>query len=107
MTRRTTIGILAGLFVALVVPGSFLGLALLVQGGLAPYDAAHGLMSVLSPIALTEVILGPVGIIIIGRAVRIQGPGAWIGAMIIGVPLLAVIWFLCVATLSGTLGNPF
>jgi len=104
---RSGRGLLAGLFVALVVPISFLGLALLVQGGIAPYDGVHELMSVLSPIALTEVLLGPVGIVIAGRAVGLRGAPAWIAAVVLGIPVLGFIWFLCVATLSGTLGNPF
>jgi hypothetical protein len=37
----------------------------------------------------------------------IDGVLAWLAAFILAAPVLAVVWFLAVATLSGALGHPF
>jgi hypothetical protein len=107
MTVKSRWGLLIGAFVALVVPISCLVLALLVENGLAPYDQTHGLLDQLGLISLSEVFLGPIGIVIAGRSGGMRSAGAWIAAFVVGVPGLAIFWFLCVATLSGALGNPF
>ncbi len=107
MTVKAWRGLVVGAFIALVVPISYWVLALLVENGIAPYDQTHSLLNLLGLISLSEVLLGPIGILIAGRGAGLRGAIAWLALIIVGVPVLAFIWFLCVATLSGALGNPF
>jgi len=64
--------------------------------------------------ALSEVFLGPVGLLVAGSSAGIRRAVDWIvglviavPGLVIAVPGLAFFWFLCVATLSSALGSPF
>jgi hypothetical protein len=108
MTVKSRRGLGVGMFIALVVPISYWVLALLVENGIAPYDQTHalfGLFGLLGWISLF--LLGPVGMVIAGRGAGLRGAFAWLAVIIVGVPVFAFIWFVCVATLGGALGNPF
>ncbi len=107
MTVKSWWGLAVGLFIALVVPISFLVIAKLVENGLAPQDQMQASMGALTAIALSEVLLGPIGIVIAGRSAGVRGVIAWLALIIVAVPVLAFVWFVCVATLSGALGDPF
>ncbi|MEO7869876.1 MAG: hypothetical protein ABIS42_04640 [Candidatus Limnocylindria bacterium] len=96
-----------GAFIALVVPISYWVLALLVENGIAPYDQVRPQLDVLGFISLSEILLAPIGIVIAGRSAGVRGAIAWIALIIVGIPVLALVWLLSVATLSGALGNPF
>ena len=109
MTVKSRRGVLVGAFIALVVPISYLVVALLVENGIAPYDQTHDLflgpLSVLGWISLF--LLGPIGIVIAGRSAGVRGALAWLALLIVALPVSAIVWFMCVATLGGALGNPF
>ncbi len=108
MTVKSWQGLVVGAFIALVVPISSWVLALLVENGIAPYEQTHalfGLFGLLDWISLF--LLGPVGIVIAGRSAGVRGVLGWLALLIVALPVFAFVWFLCVATLGGTLGNPF
>ena len=109
MTVKSRRGVLVGAFIALVVPISYLVVALLVENGIAPYDQTHDLflgpLSVLGWVSLF--LLGPIGIVIAGRSAGVRGALAWLALLMWALPVFAFVWFVCVATLSGALGNPF
>ena len=107
MTVKPWGGMLIGAFVALVVPISFLAVAKLMDIGIVLIVRESSTMQSLTSIALTEAFLGPIGIAIVGRSARIRGAMAWLGYIVVVVPVLAFVWFVCVATLSGALGSPF
>jgi hypothetical protein len=107
VTGRSWHGLVIGAFIALVVPISYLVLAVLVGKGIAPYDQTHSLLNLFGWISLSEILLGPSGIVIAGRSADLRGAIAWLALIIWAVPVLAFVWFLSVATLSGALGNPF
>jgi Transposase len=93
---------------ALVVPISYWVLALLVENGIAPYDQTHALFDLLGLLGwISLFLLGPIGIVIAGRSAGVRGALAWLALLIVAIPVLAFVWFVCVATLSGALGNPF
>jgi hypothetical protein len=108
MTVKSRRGVLVGAFIALVVPISYLVVALLVENGIAPYDQTHDLflgpLSVLGWISLF--LLGPIGIVVAVRAAGL-GRGEGVAVGIVALPVSAIVWFMCVATLGGALGNPF
>ncbi len=107
MTVKSRRGVGIGAFIALVVPISYWVLALLVENGIAPYDQVRPQLDVLGFISLSEILLAPIGIVIAGRSAGVRGAIAWIALIIVGIPVLALVWLLSVATLSGALGNPF
>ena len=107
MTVKSWRGVAAGAFIALVVPIACLVLALVVQLGIVPQDQMHELLNPVFELSMVEIILAPVGIAIVGISAGLRGPIAWLGLIIVAVPLLAFIWFYCVATFSGALGDPF
>lgn len=78
-----------------------------MQNGIAPYDQVHALLNALGVIALFELVLGPIGIGIAGWSAGVRSLFAWLALIFITVPALAFVWFLCVVTLSGALGEPF
>lgn len=108
MTVKSRRGLGVGAFIALVVPISYLVLAVLVENGIAPYDQTHALLNPLGLLGwISLFLLGPVGIVIAGRSAGLRGVIAWLALIIVAIPVVAFVWFVCVATLSGALGNPF
>jgi hypothetical protein len=108
MTVKSRRGLGVGAFIALVVPISYLVLAVLVENGIAPYDQTHALLNPLGLLGwISLFLLGPVGIVIAGRSAGLRGVIAWLALIIVAIPVFAFVWFACVATLSGALGNPF
>lgn len=107
VTTGSRRGVVVGLILAFAIPVSYWVLATLVEHGIAPYDQTHALLGTLSLIALAEALLGPIGMGIALWSAGVRGPFALAALIIVTVPVLAIVWFLCVATLSGALGNPF
>ena len=107
MTMRSRLVVIFGAVIALVVPVSFRTYAYLLENGILTLEEDPSIMQTLTSIALTELLLGPIGIAIAGMAAGIRGIAAWLRLLLVAVPVLAIIWFICVATLSGALGNPF
>ena len=108
MTVKSWWGPVVGAFIALVVPISYWVLALLVENGIAPYDQTHSLFDLLGLLGwISLFLLGPIGIVVAGRSAGVRGALAWLALLIVAIPVLAFVWFVCVATLGGTLGNPF
>jgi hypothetical protein len=106
ITVKSRWGVAIGVCIALVVPVSYWALALLVQNGIAPYDQTHALLGTLGAVALAEVVLGPLGIGIAGWWGGVRG-ATLLALVVLALPVLAVVWFLSVVTLSGALGEPF
>jgi hypothetical protein len=52
-------------------------------------------------------LLGPVGIVIVGRSAGVRRVEGWITLLVIAIPSFVALWFVTVAMLSGALGNPF
>ncbi len=106
MRRTSRIGVLAGILIATGLPITYWLIALLIQAGILPYDLLHARLDELGLVALAEVVLGPLGCVVVGRSAGIYG-ATWILAFVVALPVLAVLWFLSVVALSGSLGNPF
>lgn len=96
-----------GAIVALIVPVAFLFVAKLIEAGAIQVVRDGSTMTTLTSIALTETFLGPIGIAIGGRAAGLRRPVGWLALIVVGLPVLAVVWFVGAASLSGALGSPF
>jgi len=106
MTVRSYRQVAAGVVVALAVPVFFRLCTLLIE---------HGIMSIDEPIdwtpstiiALSEIVLGPLGVVIAGRGAGVRGVIAWIVLLVVTIPILFLVWAFCVLMLSAALGAPF
>lgn len=99
-----------GALIALGLPVAYLALAFLVQSGAVDPERMGGFKEVINSLGLNafaEVILALIGISTAGQAVRLTSPWAWLLLYVVAVPLVGFVWFLCYATLGGTLGSPF
>jgi hypothetical protein len=105
-TLRSWRAAAGGVFLALLVPIVCLALAWLLGSGLVSYDRLKALVIPWFGLVLAEVLLGPIGV---GIALWSLGArGAALAALIVlFLPVLAIVWFLCLATLSGAMGDPF
>lgn len=106
MRIRAVLQVITGAVVALVVPVTFRIYAQLLEEGVVTLVRDGSTMSVFTTIALTEVILGPLGIAIAGKGAGLRRASAWIVLVVVAVPVLALVWFVCIATLSGAIGSP-
>ena len=108
MTIKSRRGLLVGVLVALVVPAADLLLAQLVGHGIAPYAQARSLLDVIGLLSWASLfVLGPVGIVVAGWSGGVRNAFAWLVLLVVALPVYVVVWFVCVATVSGALGNPF
>ncbi len=108
MTIPSRRGVVAGAFIALVVPLASLVLAGLVENGLAPYAEMHDRLSLFGLFDwISLFLLGPIGIAVVGRSAGLRHPSAWVALILVSVPVLVAVWFAGAASLSGALGNPF
>jgi hypothetical protein len=106
MTVKSWPGVIGGAFIALVLPTSMLLAAKLIEGGIPLIERGPDTMQTLTTVELSELLLGPVGIAIAGKAAGLRQIG-WLLLVVVAIPVLAVFWFLGAATLSGALGSPF
>jgi energy-converting hydrogenase Eha subunit C len=107
MATRSWRGIWLGAIVALAIPVAYVGAAFLLQAGVPVIVREDSTMNTLTTIALMEILLGPIGLIIVGVSIPIRHPLAWVAWLAVGVVVLAVAWFYGAVMLSGALGSPF
>ncbi len=108
MTVRSRPGAVAGAVIALGVPLVFLVLAWLIEHGLAPYAEMRDNLSLFGLCGwISLFLLGPIGIAVMGWSVGIRHSSAWVALVVVSIPVVVVVWFAGVASLSGALGNPF
>jgi hypothetical protein len=110
MRARSWRGVLAGLLTALALPIVYSIGAILVSSGVVSATRTGFIFELFNSLSLNAaaaVVLALVGLAILGSSARIQS-GLVMGAlMAVGFPLVAVLWFLAYASLSGALGSPF
>ena len=105
-TSRNRNGIVLGIVIALAVPVVSLVVAFLWGSGVLALEPNGAFVQALQATALWEIGLGPIGMVIIGRAARFTRP-EWFFWVAFGLPSLLVIWFVSVAFLGGLAGEPF
>ncbi|MEO8461781.1 MAG: hypothetical protein ABI555_01095 [Chloroflexota bacterium] len=105
-TSRNRTGIVLGIVIALAVPVISLVVASLWEAGILSLEPNGAFVQALQATALWEIGLGPIGMVIIGRAARFTR-AEWFLWAILEVPSLLVIWFVSVAFLGGLAGEPF
>lgn len=101
-------GVVVGPLVALGLPIIFLVIAAAVTRGSPSFGLVHDLFNQFGLLlALGELVLAPLGIVILGRGLGVHGSAAWAGLLVIGLPVALVMMVDSVLQLSGALGMPF
>lgn len=107
MAVKSRRGVAIGALVALSIPVAYLALTVLLQAGIPVIVREGSTMNTLTSIALLEIVLGPLGLVIVGASIPIRSALAWLIWLVAGIFLLAILWFYAAALLSGALGSPF
>jgi hypothetical protein len=107
LSRRRVAGTIAGLMLALAIPVSNGVLALLWGGGMVQLDPEGALVKGLEAPGLAGILLGPIGIVIAGWFAGVRTFATWFVLIVLGIPLLTMLWFYAVASLGGLAGEPF
>lgn len=105
MTRRPWLGFVAGAIVALVLPIAYWTIGLGIEQEVLTDEHVRPLAGALTTIAPAELVLGPLGIWLAGRAAALRGTAPWAIAVLALAPLLAVFWLLGLLTMGGALGS--
>ena len=100
-------GVVAGALIALAVPLVSLGVAYAWGHGFVTLEPNGPFVQAIEGTAMWEIVLGPVGLVVAGRAARLNGVLPWLALFIIGLPVVGVLWFIGVAYLGGLAGEPF
>lgn len=107
MHKLTRPGVIGGLLIALALPVLNLVVAQLWNGRIVMFDPDGAVIGFLQATALWEVVLGPIGIVVAGRSASIRSPLGWFNLFLVGIPVLAWLWFVGVASVGGLAGEPF
>ena len=106
MFQRSRVGFLFGAFVALIVPIISLAIGYAWKAGLVHLNIdASGMVGV-NLVELTEIVLGPLGIVLAGRSLGAHGGLAWFVVIVVASPLVAFSWLIGRLYLSGAAGFP-
>jgi hypothetical protein len=95
----------AGAFAALVLPLAYWILGLGLEQDRLTVEQVRPVAGILTSIAPAELVLGPLGIWLAGRAAGLRGTAPWAIVVLVLTPLLAIFWLLGLLTLGGALGS--
>jgi hypothetical protein len=107
MRTLTRPGVIAGLLIALALPLVNLIVAQLWERQIVTFDPDGPVIGVLQATFLWEAFLGPIGLVVAGRSAGIRSPLGWFNVFAVGIPVLAWLWFIGVASVGGQAGEPF
>ena len=107
MRTLTRPGVVGGFLLALWLPVLNLIVAFLWERQIVTFDPDGAVIGALQGTFLWELFLGPIGIVVAGRSAGIRSPLTWFALFWVAVPVLAVLWFVGVASVGGLAGEPF
>ena len=99
--------VVAGLALTFGVPLLAIAIAALWSNRIIAPDADGPLVTTVQAMLLPAVVTGPIGLIVVGWALRLRGILAWLALFLYGIPAFLVLWFLGAAGLGGLAGEPF
>jgi hypothetical protein len=107
MSRRQIAGTIVGIVLAFAIPVSNGVVALLWGGGAVQLDPDGVFVKGLEAPGLAGILVGPIGIVIAGWFAGVRTFSTWFVLIVLGIPLLTILWFYAVASLGGLSGEPF
>jgi hypothetical protein len=100
-------GTIIGIVLALAIPVSNGLVAILWSSGALQLDPEGAVVKGLEAPGLAGVLLGPIGIVIAGWFAGVRSIAGWSLLILLGIPLLTLVWFYAIASLGGLAGEPF
>ncbi len=104
---NATVGLIAGVVIALTIPLVDLGVAFAWDRHLIAPDPNGALIQALEDIAPWGLLLGPIGIVVAARSGGLSGGLRWAAVLLWTLPAFAILWFGAAAWLGGLAGEPF
>ena len=104
-TVRSWRGVAIGGVIAVIVPVFIFVLSLLVNIG--ALSAGQVDVPWVTWILVSEVVIGPIGIVVAGWFAGVRSMPAWVLLLITAVPLLAGVWLASALMFGGATGSPF
>jgi hypothetical protein len=98
-------GVGIGGCIALAVPAFIFVLSLLVNIGVLSADQVD--LPWITWILVSELVIGPIGIMVAGWSAGVRGMPGWVLLLITAVPLLAGVWVASALIFGGATGSPF
>jgi hypothetical protein len=107
VSRRQIAGTVVGIVLALAIPVSNGVVAVLWSSGVLQLDPEGPFVKGLEAPGLAGILLGPIGIVIAGWFAGVRTFPGWFVLIVLGIPLLTMLWFYAIASLGGLAGEPF
>ena len=107
MHTLTRPGVILGLGIALALPLANLIVAILWDRRIVVFDPEGAVVQALKLTFAWEFFLGPIGIVVAGWSAGVRSPLVWSALFLLGIPVLAFLWFVGVAMVGGLSGSPF
>ena len=99
--------IVAGAVLALLYPALSLAIAIAWDRGLVELDPNGPFVQTIQRLGVPALLLAPIGLVVLIWSIGVRHPLSWVSLLVMGLPMLALFWFLCVAYLGGLAGEPF
>ena len=99
-------GVLLGLLIATIIPLVHLVVASLWANGFVTLEPNGPFVQTIEATGPIGLFLVPIGLVVLGLAARLRGL-RWVALFAVGLPALAILWFVGVAYLDGLAGEPF
>jgi len=107
VARRRVAGTIVGIVLALAIPVSNGVVAALWSSGVLQLDPEGAFVKSLEAPGLAGILLGPIGIVVAGWFAGVRTFSGWFALIILGIPLVTILWFYAIASLGGLAGEPF
>ena len=99
--------VVAGIALAFGVPLLAAAIAALWSNRIIAPDPDGPLVTTVQSLLIPALLLAPVGLIVVGWALRLRGVLAWLALILYWIPAFLVVWFGAAASLGGLAGEPF
>jgi hypothetical protein len=104
--RRNVLLIVLGIVIAIAVPVASATVAALWSSGVIDPDPNGALVETLSSLLFPSLLFSPIGLVLIASGAGLRRALAWAAMFLLGLPLVAVVWFVAAAWLGGLAGQP-
>jgi hypothetical protein len=104
-STRSAWGTAVGVLIAIALPISYWIIGLGLEGGSLTDDQARPFADLLGAISPAELLLGPAGIVLVGKSAGVHGAAPWLVLVIASGLALAIVALLGLLTMYAALGS--
>ena len=104
--RRNVPLVVLGIVIAIAVPVASATVAALWSSGVIDPDPNGALVQTLSSLLFPSLLFSPIGLVLMASGAGLRRIWAWAAVFLLGLPLVAIVWFFSAAWLGGLAGRP-